>query len=113
MDFIISLLIMFCNDINVQVSSPAFIPACMSATKAASIQSGVAPAIDQFINKEQTYYQSRVIDFTGDRPWAVASGMYMIYKKNLAVSTSLRPLIDTVRIEASVDSQSINLSWSF
>lgn len=96
-----------------QVSSPAFVPACLDASKAAAIQSGVGQNVDNFISKEQNYYQPKMIEEVGTAPWFVASGAYMIIAKHVEVSTSLKPIAQTLRLELSDTSQTLNLSWSF
>lgn len=96
-----------------QVASPAFVPACLDASKAAAMQSGVGQNVDNFISREQGYYQPKVLEETGTTPWVVASGAYMIYQKHLEVSTSFKPIAQTLRLELSTESQTVNLSWSF
>jgi hypothetical protein len=94
-------------------SSPTFVPACLSATKAAAIQSGVGPSVDNFVSKEQSYYQPKVLEETGMAPWIIASGAYMVEQKHIEVSTSFKPIAQTLRVELSTTSQTLNLSWSF
>jgi hypothetical protein len=108
-----SLLLTFCNQMNTNINSPTFVPACMSATKAATIQSGVGPSVDNYISRQQNYYQPKVIEKTGQASWFIASGAYMIYSKNMVMSTSFKPVADTLRIEANSTSGTVNLTWSF
>lgn len=96
-----------------QIASPAFVPACLDASKAAAIQSGVGTYVDNFVSKEQNYYQPKVLEETGTTPWIIASGAYMVMVKHVEVSTSLQPIAQTLRLELSNSSQSLNLSWSF
>lgn len=113
MGYLSSLFLTFCTSLNMSVGSPTFVPACLDASKAAVIQSGIGPNMDNFINKEQSYYQSKVIEETGQAPWIVASGTYMIMVKHIEVSTSFKPIAQTLRLELSDTSQAVNLSWSF
>jgi hypothetical protein len=113
MGYLSSIFLTFCSTINMQVSSPAFVPACLDASKAAAMQTGVGTYVDGFVQREQNLYQPQVLEKTGTTPWIVASGAYMVYQKHLEVSTSLRPIAQTLRIEISNTSQTINLSWSF
>jgi hypothetical protein len=112
-NYLTSLLLLFCNDLNSQVPSPAFVPACMAATKSATLQSGVGQNVDNFVQTQQNYYQSKVTDMTGQKPWGVAAGVYMLYSKKITLATSLKPVVDQLKIEASPDSQTLNLVWNF
>lgn len=113
MGYLSSIFLTFCTSLNMTVSSPAFVPACLDASKAAAMQSGVGPNIDNFINKEQSYYQPKVLEETGTTPWFIASGAYMVMSKHIEVSTSFKPIAQTLRVELSNTSQTMNLSWSF
>jgi hypothetical protein len=113
MNYIASLLIIFCNDINAQVQSPAFVPACMAATKSAAMQSGVGQSVDTFVDQQQKYYQPKVIDMTGEKPWVVGAGLYMVYSKKITIATSVKPFVDQLKIEAAPDSQTLSLVWNF
>lgn len=113
MNYITSLLVLFCNDLNGQIPNPAFIPACMAATKSAVLQSGVGQSVDTFVQTKQNYYQARVLEVTGQKPWAVAAVTYMLYTKKISLATPVRPFVDQLKVEISETSQTVNLVWNF
>lgn len=113
MNYFDSLFLSFCTLLNANVTSPQFMPACTSATRSAEMQSTIGPEINNYIDRQEKYYQGQVLQVTGYYPWYVASGLYMGYSKHLTIATGLRPICDSARLEVSNTAQSVNLSWQF
>jgi len=99
--------------LNTNVVSPQFMPACTSVTQATSIQTGVGPTVNNYIDSKEKYYQGRVIEVTGQEPWALASMGYMVSQKKLLLITGAKPVVDSIRFETNTQTSTINLSWSF
>jgi hypothetical protein len=108
-----------CNQL-VLMAGTQYSTACTNFTNATFIQSGLHDDISGYqkdVEKIGVKEEQLIISKTGETPWKIAAigyvGFTTIKTGTLQFSTSVRPIANTLSVNANQNSQNISLSWNF